>query len=134
MTMYFFTSLICPYAARNKVQILEKGLDVKILSPGGDEEHKNLNPMKRIPALITENGTLLPESDVIAEYLEDQYPSPSLRPDDSLECARMRLITHIVDLYFFPNFFGLTMRLMASSADSEATDKLITDTDAALEP
>jgi glutathione S-transferase len=56
-------------------------------------EYRRLNPNGVVPTLV-DNGQAIIESSVICEYLEDAYPTtPALRPNDPLECARMRLWT-----------------------------------------
>lgn len=48
-----------------------------------------INPRGVVPALV--NGEdVITESNVIIEYLEDEFPSPALRPRSSVDRARMR--------------------------------------------
>ena len=61
------------------------------------EEYKKLNPNGVVPTLITENGTVIIESTVILEYLDDAYPDIPLKPDDPIARARMRLWTKKLD-------------------------------------
>jgi glutathione S-transferase len=58
-----------------------------------------LNPLVRIPVVILDDGTSLPESGVIVEYLEDAFPQVPLRPRDAAERARVRLVTQVAELY-----------------------------------
>ena len=60
------------------------------------DEYKKLNPNAVVPTLI-DKGTVICESTVIMEYLEDAYPQTSLRPKDPIECARMRTWTKQLD-------------------------------------
>jgi glutathione S-transferase len=46
---------------------------------------------------IVHNGTVIIESTVINEYIEDAIPSPTLRPPDAIGRARMRLWTKQLD-------------------------------------
>lgn len=55
-----------------------------------------LNPNGVVPT-IRDNGTVVIESTVINEYIDDAYPEPSLRPADSAARARMRLWTKQLD-------------------------------------
>ena len=48
-----------------------------------------VNPKGLVPVLRID-GTLIPESSIINEFLDDLQPEPSLRPRDPLERARMR--------------------------------------------
>ena len=53
-------------------------------------EYLKLNPNAVVPTLV-DNGTVIIESTVINEYLDDAYLEPSLRPADSI--ARSRMVT-----------------------------------------
>ena len=59
-------------------------------------EYLKLNPNAVVPTLV-DDGTVIIESTVINEYLDDAYPEPRLRPTDSLFRARMRLWTKQLD-------------------------------------
>ena len=52
-------------------------------------EYLTVNPKGLVPVLRID-GTLIPESSIINEFLDDLQPEPSLRPRDPLERARMR--------------------------------------------
>jgi glutathione S-transferase len=58
-----------------------------------------VNPIGKIPVLELEDGTQIPESDSIVEYLEDRFPERSLRPDDLPRRALARAVARIADLY-----------------------------------
>jgi len=59
-------------------------------------EYLKLNPNAVVPTLV-DNGTVIIESTVICEYLDDAYPEPRLRPADAGGRARMRLWTKQLD-------------------------------------
>ncbi|KQM99233.1 hypothetical protein ASE85_10995 [Sphingobium sp. Leaf26] len=95
----------------NSVKVLiclfEKGLEfeshyVNLLN---FEQHRPeylaIHPDGIVPAL-RDDGVVVTESSVINEYLDDRYPSPSLKPDSALGRARMRTWTKWVDDYFGP--------------------------------
>jgi glutathione S-transferase len=51
----------------------------------GDQQkpdYVKLNPNAVVPTLV-DNGKVIIESTVIAEYLDDAYPEPRLRPRDA---------------------------------------------------
>src|SRR5574341_52466 len=54
--------------------------------------------MGKVPYLQV-NGTLIRESGVILEYLEDAYPQKPLLPKDPLERARVRELTTFIELH-----------------------------------
>jgi glutathione S-transferase len=57
--------------------------------------------MGKMPTLV--DGTFaLPESAVIAEYLDETLPGPRLLPDDPKARARVRLLARLADLYVAP--------------------------------
>lgn len=59
-------------------------------------EYLKLNPNAVVPTLV-DNGTVIIESTVICEYLDDAYPEPVLRPHEAVARARMRLWTKQLD-------------------------------------
>jgi glutathione S-transferase len=59
-------------------------------------EYLRLNPNAVVPTLV-DNGTVIIESTVISEYLDDAYPEPALRPKEAADLARMRLWTKQLD-------------------------------------
>jgi glutathione S-transferase len=95
-----------PFPTRVRLVIYAKGLEVEMIDPEGfnrpgraREAYEKVNPVMRIPTLILDDGTALPESEVICEYLEDAYPEPSLRPKDPKDLARVRLLSRLSDIY-----------------------------------
>jgi glutathione S-transferase len=62
-----------------------------------------INPCKKIPALITDNGMALFEASVIMSYLEDRFPQNEYAPNFVLDTpddrARVHLMVRIHDLY-----------------------------------
>jgi glutathione S-transferase len=59
-------------------------------------EYLKLNPNALVPTLVND-GTVIIESTVINEYLDDAYPELRLKPEDSVGRARMRLWTKQLD-------------------------------------
>jgi glutathione S-transferase len=84
----------CPYAARARIVLAEKGLELEVveidLSDRPDWLYEK-NPKGRVP-VIEEDGWVLPESAVIMEYLEERYPEPALLPPDPAHRAAVRLL------------------------------------------
>lgn len=92
-----------PFASRVRLAIHAKNLPVTLAWPPGDGGGSSawiaLNPIGKIPALRLEDGTIIPESDTIVEYLADRFPECGLRPASAEGRARARLLARIVDLY-----------------------------------
>jgi glutathione S-transferase len=55
-----------------------------------------LNPRAVVPTLV-DDDTVVPESNVINEYLEDRFPDRALMPDDASGRAKVRLWTKQLD-------------------------------------
>lgn len=114
------------FAARCRIQILAKGLDIEIenVAYPVQDSYRLINPLGKAPALDT--GTqILPESEVICEYLEDRGQGRSLRPDDIGERARMRLVIRILDLYVAPPLEPLYALVRSKQAPTGAQNERI---------
>jgi glutathione S-transferase len=86
-----------------RIKNLGESVDTVILTHGDIEsaDYRKINPLKKVPALITDSGLGIFEASVILQYLEDKFvgTSPSLilgYPDDR---ARVNLIVRCHDLY-----------------------------------
>lgn len=101
MPMKLYNNDLSPYTGRVRIQIRAKGLENEIeIAPRPDADaYKALNPTGKVPSLDTGAGFVLPESETIAEYIEDCYPEPSLRGHTALSKAKVRLVARLVDLY-----------------------------------
>lgn len=119
--MKLYSLPLSPYAARVRGAIYAKGLAVEIFAPPEDwrisPEYRQINPLVRIPVLLLDDGTVIAESAVIVEYLEDAHPKPSLRPDTAESLARVRLITQIADLYVMQAMMPLFYMFDAKAKD-----------------
>jgi glutathione S-transferase len=58
--------------------------------------------MGKIPLLVLEDDSTVPESETILEYLEDAHPERSLRPVDPVRCALMRIAIRVTENYVTP--------------------------------
>jgi glutathione S-transferase len=89
----------CPYCARVRIVLAEKGLEYEVVAVDLDDRPAWIyekNPLGRVPVL-EEDGFVLPESAVIDEYLEERYPEPPLWPADPGDRALGRLLVHRFD-------------------------------------
>lgn len=88
-----------PYVSRVRMQAYAKELPIELRPAAlGTPEFHRLNPIGKMPVL-EHDGLIVPESSVIAEYLEDVFPTPSLMGETSQERMRVRLLTRTLDLY-----------------------------------
>jgi stringent starvation protein A len=89
----------CPYCARVRIVLAEKGLDYETVVVDLDDRPAwiyDKNPLGRVPVL-EEDDFVLPESAVIDEYLEERYPAPALLPEDPAARASARLLVERFD-------------------------------------
>jgi glutathione S-transferase len=83
----------CPYCARVRILLAEKGVEAELVPIDLDDRPEWLwekNATGRVPVL-EEGEFVLPESVVIMEYLEERFPSPALLPADPSARAVARL-------------------------------------------
>ncbi|HEY2219953.1 MAG TPA: glutathione S-transferase family protein [Gaiellaceae bacterium] len=81
--MKLYDAARCPFCARVRIALAEKGLDherVEIDLRNRPDWIYDLNPTGKVP--VVDDGFVLPESAVIMEYLDDRYPEQPLLPDD----------------------------------------------------
>ena len=89
-----YTADRCPYAARARIVLAEKGIAYEAVEIDlGDRPAwiYEKNATGRVPVYEEDEGLVLPESEVIMEYLEERYPEPALWPADPAERALARL-------------------------------------------
>jgi RNA polymerase-associated protein len=96
----------CPFCARVRIVLAEKGLSYETVEIDLSDRPAwlyELNPAGKVPVL-DEDGWILPESAVIAEYLNERYPEPPLWPDDPGERAAARLLVFRFDDFSAPYY------------------------------
>lgn len=112
-----------PFAARIRMQIAIKGLDITINNPPHPlrtEEFRAEFPLGKVPVLVAEDGVQIAESWAIAEFIEDRFPAPALRPADATDAARMRMMARFADLHLGPAVFPLFTAIMNPDAAGAA--------------
>jgi glutathione S-transferase len=101
LALYHFNNSVCSEKVR--LVLREKGVigweshEVDLFT--GEQfkpEYLKLNPKAVVPTLI-DGGRVLTESTLIAEYVDDRFPRPSLMPSDPFERAQMRLYSKACD-------------------------------------
>jgi glutathione S-transferase len=108
-----------------RIALLEKGLEFERINVDlTKREQKNpdylkIHPFGQVPALDDE-GFIIYDSTIINEYLEDEYPYPSLMPDGSEGRARARLMEDFRDSHFNPAFIKIMHETRKSEAERDA--------------
>jgi glutathione S-transferase len=102
--MTLFDTPECPYGLKVRIMLAETELDfdtVKVDLQAGDN-HKadflELNPFGKVPVLI-DDETVIYDSTVINEYLNDEYFA-ELLPEDSGQRATARILEDYADVAF----------------------------------
>lgn len=117
------------FSAKVRIVLLEKGLQVEYseLPSATDAEYKAINPTGKVPCLV-DGDFAIGEGEVIAEYLEGQYPEVPMLPEGQQQLARSRWLSRYHDLYVAPQvtvLFLMTMEENLSSGKIDAeVDKL----------
>ena len=117
---------LSPYSAKVRMQIYAKGLDIALERPAGfgTPEWWKTSPIGRIPALRLEDGDIIPESEVISEYLEEVYPEPRLLGATPRETAAIRTVSRLADIYLMNNMFMLSGQTRRSTRNEGVRDLL----------
>ena len=101
--MKLYSSPNSPFGARITIAARAKGIamDALPLPAGGlrSPEYLAINPIAKIPVLLTDAGTVIPESMAILEHLEDCFPAPPLRPKEPDARARLNVAIQVMDTY-----------------------------------
>lgn len=125
--MKLYTGDLSPYSAKVRMQIYAMGIsDIEFELPVAFYMGKmaEVSPIGRIPALETEEG-IIPESEVIAEYLDDLYPEQALLPKDPYARSQVRLLSRIADIYLMNNIFMVLPQIPRGTRNEAIRDLLI---------
>jgi glutathione S-transferase len=96
----------CPFCARVRIVLAEKDVPYETVEIDLADRPAWLyekNPAGKVPVL-EDDGWVLPESAVIAEYLEERFPEPPLLPADAAERAIARLLVFRFDDFSDPYY------------------------------
>ncbi len=115
---------VCPFVQRSVILLKEKEVDydiefIDVYDP--PEWFKKLSPTGKVPVMEVE-GTVLFESAVISEYIDEVYP-PSLHPLNPLDKAKNRAWIEFTS----PLYMGTFNLMMAKT--QEEVDAAIEDMD-----
>jgi glutathione S-transferase len=102
--MQLLANTTSPWVRIARVALIEKGLDIEptIVDPWADDPRlREANAATRVPTLITNDGTPLPESLLIVQWLERERPPPDfpslLGPDSLATLSRAGVALGVID-------------------------------------
>lgn len=101
MALRLYTYFRSSAAYRTRIALNYKGLDYEPVSvhlqrkEHRTEDYRQLNPQALVPAL-DDDGTVIPQSLAIIEYLEEIQPAPALLPRPPQDRAIVRAMTQLI--------------------------------------
>lgn len=107
--MILYGGKLSPFVMRPLLVSRAKGAEVPLaMFEGGIKcpEYLALCPTGKMPLLV-DGDLALPESQVIADYLDAVLPGPALLPADPRAAARVKLLIRLADVYMVPALGGL---------------------------
>lgn len=126
MKLELYTVKLSPFSKKVELMLSMKGIEFERITPerewvreGGYGE---INPIRKLPTLMVD-GVAMPESEVICEFIEDNWPEPPLLPTPAADRAKVRLLSRIADLYIMSPIIEIMNN--ASSQNSEDIDNYL---------
>jgi len=122
--MILYDSPDCPYGMKVRIVLAEKELDyegVNVDLKAGQQRQGDflkLNPFGKVPVLV-DDETVIYDSTIINEYLNDEYPAPPLLPEDSAERARARVLEDYADVAFTLPAMAIERELERAAEDRD---------------
>ncbi len=97
-------------AYRLRIALNLKGLSpdlipIHLTKDGGKQhsaEYRAVNPQRRVPTLVLDDGETLIQSPAIIEYLEEVYPKPALLPSNPVARAKIRAFAAVIGCDIHP--------------------------------
>jgi glutathione S-transferase len=112
---------LSPFVARARIALRIKGVECPLLPPPGggtrSAEFLAINPIGKVPVLVTDDGLAIAESETVIDYLDDTYPEPPLLPADPAERARARNLVRTLEGYATPALYRLFGQLDPATCD-----------------
>lgn len=107
MALKLYTYFRSSAAYRTRIALNYKGLDYESVSvhlrraEHRSNEYRQRNPQALVPAL-DDDGTVIPQSLAIIEYLEEVQPAPALLPTSPRDRAIVRAMTQLIACEIHP--------------------------------
>jgi glutathione S-transferase len=115
-----------PYAQKVKMALIEKGVPFETRIPDLDQPHAEFvaaSPRLEVPAL-KDGDTVIFDSSVIVEYIEDRWPEPALLPKSPAERARVRMLEELCDTAYDAVNWGIAEIAIFKRAEGEVATRL----------
>lgn len=105
--MLLYNSRLAPNPRRVRIFLAEKGLSVDMRDVDlaaleqKSEAYTRINPLRRVPALVLDDGAVLTESVAICRYFEGLHPEPPLFGVGAREAAFVEMWQRRVEFELF---------------------------------
>jgi glutathione S-transferase len=127
--MKLYNMNLSNFATKSRIVVYEKGANIELVSPPGGNtspEYLKINPLGKIPTLDAD-GVIIPESEIINEYLEEKFPNPPLLPPTPEAKAKVRLFTRFHDLYLEPPLRALFGQMNPKGRDDTIVNEKLSE-------
>lgn len=88
-----YSAVVCPFAHRSRLALLEKGVDFELIEidlQNKPQGFTDISPYGKVPA-IKHGEHRVWESAIINEYLDEVFPEPPLLPREPIAKAQARI-------------------------------------------
>ncbi len=123
MKLYYVP--ISPYAQKVMMALYEKEISftpelVNLMDKAARKKYRELYPIGKVPLLVLEDDYMIPESSIIVEYIDQNYPKdPLLIPGDPQEARKVRFKDRMLDLYMTDSVMNLFFQSRKSEAEKD---------------
>ena len=117
------SSSTCPFAQRTKMVLLEKGINFVLTEIDLDNKPEwflKISPYGKVP-VIRDQDTVIFESAVINEYLEETFPLKPLLPNKPVDRAQARIWIDFANVRFVPQIYKLLLAQKERQQSEHAT-------------
>lgn len=108
MKLYTYFRSSAAYRARialNLKGLTAEQISIHLTKDGGRQhasEYRAINPQRRVPSLVLDNGEILLQSPAIIEYLDEIHPKPPFLPSDPVGRAHVRAFAAVIGCDIHP--------------------------------
>jgi maleylpyruvate isomerase len=91
--------------ALNLKGLTPEAISIHLTKDGGKQhspEYRAINPQRRVPSLVLDDGEVLHQSPAIIEYLDEIHPQPPLLPSDPVGRAKVRALAAVIGCDIHP--------------------------------
>lgn len=108
MKLYTYFRSSAAYRVRialNLKGIATEQISIHLTKDGGKQhtpEYRAVNPQRRVPSLVLDDGEVMMQSPAIIEYLDELQPKPPLLPAEPVARARVRAFAAVIGCDIHP--------------------------------